>query len=125
MIGWITRGAVEVVGDEGVETNPPKSITDGARGRVSMGRVVAYGGDEGCNELSGMGGTLDPLDFAKLETLAFTRIGGLVAVEEGPSRGRWGEVDVEGVGWNEPLPRRALAEEAPAVEVKERCLDNS
>ncbi len=118
-------GTAEVVGDEGVETNPPKSITDGARGRVSMGRVVAYGGNEGCNELSGVGGTLDPLDFATLETLAFTRIGGLVAVEEGPSRERWGEVDVEGVGWNEPLPRRALTEEASAVEVKERCLDNS
>lgn len=69
-----------------------------------------------------MGGTLDPLDFATLETLAFTRIGGLVAVEEGPSRERWGEF---AAGWNEPLPRRALAEEASAVEVKERCLDNS
>lgn len=118
-------GIVEVVGDGGVETNPPKSMTDGARGRVSMGRVVAYGGDEGCNELSGVDGTLDPLDFAKLETLAFTRIGGLVAVEEGPSRERLGEVGLEGVGWNEPLPRRTLAEEASAVDVKERCLDNS
>jgi len=101
-------GASEIVGDGGVEINPAKSITDGARGRVSMGRVVAYGGDEGCSELSG---TLCPFDFATLETLAFTRIGWLV--------------DVEGVGWNEPLPRRTLAKEASVVEVKERCLDNS
>jgi hypothetical protein len=121
----MTLGTAEIVGDGGVETNPPKSIIDGARGRVSMGRVVAYGGDECCNELSGVGGTLDPLDFATPETFAFTRIGGLVAVEEGPSRERWGEVDLENVGWNVPLPRRALAEEASAVEVKERCLDNS
>ena len=113
------------VGDGGVEINPPKSITDGARGRVSMGRIVAYGGDDGCNELSAVGGTLDPLDFARLETLALTRIDGLVAVEEGPSRQRWGEVDLEAVVWYEPLPRRVLAEEASAVEVKERCLDNS
>ena len=105
---------------------PPKSITDGARGRVSMGRVVAYGGDEGCNEFSEVGGTLDPLDLARLETLAFTRIGELTAVEGGVSRDRWGEVDLEGVDWNEPLTRRAcLAEEASAVDVKERCLDNS
>lgn len=123
MIGWTACETAEFVGDGGVEMNPPKSMTDGARGRVSMERVVAYGGEEQCNELSGVGGTLDPLDFAKLETLAFTRIGRLLAVEEGASR--WGEVDLEGVGWNEPLPRRTLAEEACAVEVKERCLDNS
>jgi hypothetical protein len=123
VIGWII-GTAEV-GDGGVEIKPPKSITDGARGRVSMGRIVAYGGDEGCNERSVVGGTLDPLDFVRLETLAFTRIGELLADKEGPSRDRWGDVDLEGVDWNEPLPRRALAEEASAVEVKERCLDNS
>ena len=71
-----------------------------------------------------VGGTLDPLDLARLETLAFTRIGELAVAEGGASRDRWGEVALEGVG-NEPLPRRALAEEASAVDVKERCLDNS
>lgn len=91
-----------------------------------MGRIVAYGGDEGCNELNVVvGGTLDPLDLARLETLAFTRIGELAVAEGGASRDRWGEVALEGVDWNEPLPRRALAEEASAVDVKERCLDNS
>ena len=122
MIGW-TIGTAEL-GDGGVGINPPKSITDGARGRDSMGRIVAYGGGEWCGELSAVDGTLDPLDFTALDTLAFTRIGELVAVE-GPSRERWGEMDLEGVDWNEPLPRRALAEEASAVDVKERCLDNS
>jgi hypothetical protein len=88
-----------------------------------MGRVVAYGGEEGCNELAGAGDALIPLDFTTLETLAFTRIAGLV---EGLPGERWEGGDAEGgVGWNEPLPLRALREEASAVEVKERCLDKT
>ena len=46
MIGWIVFGTAEAGGDGEVEINPPESITDGARGLVSMGRVIAYGGDE-------------------------------------------------------------------------------
>jgi hypothetical protein len=118
-MGWTAMETVETVGEGGLEAKLSKS-TNGARDRVSMGRVVAYGGEEGCNELAGVGDALNPLDFATLETLAFTRMAGLV--EELSGERREGG-DAEGVGWNEPLLLRALGENASADEVKERCLD--
>jgi hypothetical protein len=121
VMGWTAMGTIEIVGDGGLEVKPLKPTVDGARVRASTGRVVGYGGEEeDCEALAGVGDALNPLDFATLETLAFTRVTGLV---EGPSEEIWEGGGAEGVGWNEPLPLRGLSEDACAVEVKERCLD--
>ena len=122
-MGWTVKGTVEMVGEGGLEVKPLRSTIDGARDRVSMGRVVAYSGGEGCNELAGVGDVLNPLDFANVETLAFTRIAEPVGGAGGLSEERWEGGDSEEVGWNEPLLLRALVADASAVEVKERCLD--
>jgi hypothetical protein len=55
-----------------------RSVIEVARGRLSMGRVVAYGGDEEGDGLAGVGDAFNPCDFTTLETLAFTRTTGLV-----------------------------------------------
>lgn len=89
MIGWIARGTV---GKGGLEPKMLISVIEGARGRLSMGRVVANVGDEGCDELAEVGD--DELNFATLETLAFTRMAGL---EEALSGERRGEGDDGGV----------------------------
>ena len=73
MIGWIVIGTVETVGEGGLEPNLLTSIIEGVPGRLSVGHIVERGGDEGFNELAGVGDVLTPLVFAKLETLAFTR----------------------------------------------------
>jgi hypothetical protein len=85
---------VEVVGKDGLEPNMLRSVIDGARGRLSMGRVVANGGDEGCDGLAGVDDVLKPVDLARVETLAFTRTAGLVEALSGDRRG---EDDAGGV----------------------------
>jgi hypothetical protein len=116
-------GTVETAGEGGLEPKLRASVIVGVPDRLSAGRIVARGGDEGCNELAGVDDVLNPLDFATLETLAFTRT---IGFGDGLSaEGRRGEDGVEVVGWNEPLLRRAVMEDASSAEVKERCLDNS
>jgi hypothetical protein len=73
VIGWIVIGTVEIVGEGGLEPNLLASVIEGAPGRLSVGRVIERGGDEEFKELAGVGDVLNPLVFAKLETLAFTR----------------------------------------------------
>ena len=122
-MGWIVKGTVGIVGEGGLEPKLLTSVIVCAPGRLSVGRIVARGGDEeGFNELAGVGDVVSPLDFAILETLAFTRIVGFVDELSGERRGDGG---VEEAGWNEPLLRRARMEEVPSAEVRERCLDNS
>jgi hypothetical protein len=72
-----------------------RSVIEVARGRLSMGRVVAYGGDEGCDGLAGVDDAFNPCDFTTLETLAFTRTAGLVEAFSGARRA---EGDNGGVG---------------------------
>ena len=85
VMGWT---ATATVGKDGLGPKMLKSVViEGARGRFSMGRVVANGGDEGCDGLAGAGDMLNPLDFAILETLAFTRTAGLVEAFSGERRG--------------------------------------
>lgn len=72
-----------------------RSVTEVARGRISMGRVVTYGGDEGCDGLGGVDDAFNPCDFTTLETLAFTRTAGLVEAFSGARRA---EGDNGGVG---------------------------
>lgn len=86
---------VETVGKDGLEPKMLRSVIEGARGRLSMGRVVANGGDEGCDGLAGVEDVLNPLDFARVESLAFTRMAGLVEAISGERRG---EGDDGGVG---------------------------
>jgi hypothetical protein len=82
-MGWTVTGTVD-----GLEPKMLlRSVIEGARGRLSMGRVVANDGDEGCDVLAGEGDVLNPLDFAKLETLAFTRTAGLAGALSGERRG--------------------------------------
>jgi hypothetical protein len=88
-------GAAETAGEGGLEPKLRTSVIVGAR-RLSAGRVVVRGGDEGLNELAGVDGVPSPLDFATPETLAFTRTAGFgdeLSAEERP-----GEDGVEGVG---------------------------
>lgn len=122
MMGWTITGTVETDGETGLEPKLLKSVIEGARDRLSMGRIVANGGGEACDEFAGVGDVLNPLDFTTLETLAFTRTAGLV---EGLSGERRGEGGAGSVCWNESLLRRDPMTEASSVEVKERCLDNS
>lgn len=117
-MGWIVKGTVGIVGEGDLELALLTSVVVCAPGRLSVGRIVVRGGDEGFNELAGV----NPLDFTTLETLAFTRIVGFVG---GLSEERRGDGGVEEAGWNEPLLRRARMEDVPSVEVRERCLDNS
>ena len=63
---------LETVGEGDLEPKLRTFVIVGAPCRLSAGRIVAIGGDEGCNELAGYC-NVDPLDFATLETLAFTR----------------------------------------------------
>jgi hypothetical protein len=121
-MGRIVIGTIETAGEGGPEPKLLTSVIVDAPGRHSVGRVVAGGEDAGFNELAGVGDELNPLAFATLETLAFTRTVGL---GDGLSGERRGEDGVGGAGWNEPLLRRAPTEEASSAEVKERCLDNS
>jgi hypothetical protein len=96
VMGWIAKGMLETVGEGGLEPKLRTSVIVGTPGRLSTGRIVARGGDEGCNELAGVGDVPNPLDFATLETLAFTRtvgFGDWLSVEE-----RRGEDGAEGVG---------------------------
>jgi len=86
-MGWIARGTVGTAGKGGLELKMLRSVIEGARGRLSMGRVVANGGDEGCDGLAGVGDGLNPLDFTTLETLAFTRMTGLAGPLSGERRG--------------------------------------
>ena len=72
-----------------------KSVIEVARDRLSMGRVVAYGGDEGYDGLAGVDDAFNPCDFATPETLAFTRTVGLVEPFSGARRA---EGDNGGVG---------------------------
>ena len=88
VMGWTVGGAVAAVGKDGLEPNMLISVIEGARGRISMGRVVANVGDEGCDALAGVGDEpWDELNFATLETLAFTRMAGLVEALSGERRG--------------------------------------
>jgi hypothetical protein len=89
-MGYIVAGTVEGVGvgEGGLEPNPLRSAIEGARGRLSTGRIVANDGDEGWEELdgAGVGDALNPLDLATLETFAFTRTGGFVKRLSGERR---------------------------------------
>lgn len=96
VMGWMAIGMLKTVGEGGPEPKLRTSVIVGAPGRLSAGRIVARGGDEGCNELAGVGDVPNPLDFATLETLAFTRTVGFgdgLSAEE-----RRGDDGVEGVG---------------------------
>jgi hypothetical protein len=121
-MGWITNGAVEIAGEGGLEPKLVTSVIGCAPGRLSVGRIVAKGGDEGFNEFAGGGDMVIPFDFATLETLAFTRIVGFV---DGSSKEGRGDGGVEEAGWKEPLLGRTRTEEVVSVEVRERCLDSS
>ncbi len=79
-MGWTVTGTVETVGKGGLGLKMLRSVIDVARGRLSVGRVVGYDGDEGCDGLAGVDDMLNPCDFATLETFAFTRTAGLVEV---------------------------------------------
>ena len=119
-MGYTATEAVETADKGGLGSKILRSVIEAARGRLSMGRVVGY---DGCDGLAGVDDTFNPCDFATPETLAFTRMTGLV---EGFSGARRAEGDNGGVGWNEAAPlRRAPVREGSSVEVNERCLDNS
>jgi len=94
-MGCTATGTVETADKGDLESKILRSVIEVARGRISMGRVVAYGGDEGCVGLAGVDDAFNPCDFAKPETLAFTRTIGIV---EGCSGARRAEGDSGGVG---------------------------
>lgn len=94
-MGCTATGTVETADKGGLGSKILRSVIEAARGRMSMGRVVAYGGDEGCDGLGGVDDAFNPCDFATLESLAFTRTAGLV---EGLSGARRAEGDNGGVG---------------------------
>ena len=72
-MGCTATGTVETADDGGLGSKILRSVIEVARDRISMGRVVAYGGDEECDGLAGVDDAFGPCDFAKLVTLAFTR----------------------------------------------------
>jgi len=121
-MGWTIKGTVGIVGEGGLEPKLLTSVIVCAPGRLSVGRIVVRGGDEGFNELAGVGDVVIPFDLATVETLAFTRIVGFV---DGLSEEGRGDGGAEEAGWNEPLLRRAPTEAVLSVEVRERCLDSS
>lgn len=94
-MGCTATGTVETADKGGLGSKILRSVIEAARGRMSMGRVVAYGGDEGCDGLGGVDDAFNPCDFTTLESLAFTRTAGLV---EGLSGARRAEGDNGGVG---------------------------
>ena len=95
-MGCTVIGTVETADKGGLASKILRSVIEAARVRISMGRVVAYGGDEGCDGLGGVDDdAFNPCDFATLESLAFTRTAGLV---EGLSGARRAEGDNGGVG---------------------------
>lgn len=95
-MGCTATGTVETADKGGLGSKILRSVIEVARGRLSMGRVVAYcnGGDEGCDGLAGVD-AFEPCDFATLETLAFTRTAWLVEAFSGARRA---EGDNGGVG---------------------------
>jgi hypothetical protein len=95
-MGCTTTGTAETADKGGLVSKILRSAIEVARGRLSMGRVVAYGGDEGCDVLGEVGDVFNPSDFATLETLAFTRTVGLAL--EAFSGARRAEGDNGGVG---------------------------
>lgn len=92
-MGWTATGTVEAVGKGGFGLKMLRSVIDVARGRLSVGRVVGYDGDEGCDGLAGVDDMFNPCpcDFATLETFAFTRTAGLVEVFSEGRRAEEGE----------------------------------
>jgi hypothetical protein len=94
-MGCTATGTVETADKGGLGSKTLRSVTETARGRLSMGRVVANGGDEGCDGLAGVDDAFNPCDFATLESLAFTRTVGLVEPFSGARRA---EGDNGGVG---------------------------
>src|SRR6266576_3394733 len=77
VMGCTATGRVETADKCGLGLNILRSVVEAARGRLSMGRVVAHGGDKGCDGLGGVDDAFNPCDFATLESLAFTRTVGL------------------------------------------------
>jgi len=60
-MGWTATGTVETVGKGGLGSKMLRSVIEVARDRLSMGRVVAYAGDdEGCDGLAGVDDVLNP-----------------------------------------------------------------
>ena len=94
-MGCTETGTVETADKGGLGSKILRSVIEVARGRISMARVVAYGGDEGCDGLAGVDDAFNPCDFVRPETLAFTRMAGLVEVFSGARRA---EGDNGGVG---------------------------
>jgi hypothetical protein len=95
-MGCTGTGTVETADKGGLGSKILRSVIEAARGRLSMmGRVVAHGGDKGWVGLAGVDDAFNPCDFARLESLAFTRTVGLAEPFSGARRA---EGDNGGVG---------------------------
>ena len=117
---------------EGGDDVELKSGRGGERTRLRTGRVVAYGGEElpalvvpGALRVPDRGllGVL-ALFFARLDTLAFTRIPVPFPSDDLKSGERWTLADKGERGeWNVPLPLRGRTTggSTELVEVSERC----